>query len=199
MSVIQTVSGVFFDVKNPDPSLVNIVDIAHGLSHLCRFTGQTNGFYSVAEHSVKVSRLVPEDMALEGLLHDASEAYVGDMASPLKALLPEYQHIERKVQWAIARAFDLGYPFDHEIHRADRILLATERRDLMPVTPAHIREAGRDPWAGVECYGVLPARLNPLCPDEAKKEFLDRYDELLAERQARREMPQRLWENRLVE
>jgi len=199
MSLIQTASGIFFNLKHPDPSLVSIVDIAHGLSHLCRFTGHTNGFYSVAEHSVKVSRLVPEDLALEGLLHDASEAYVGDMASPLKALLPEYRRIEWKVQHAIARAFDLEYPFDLEIHRADRILLATERRDLMPVTPAHIREAGRDPWAGVDRYGVLPARLNPLCPDEAKEAFLERYDELLAERQERREMPRRLWENRLIE
>lgn len=115
-SSISTVSGRFFDILKPEDYEFDIDEIATALSNICRYTGHVNKFYSVAEHSVLVSRLVPSRLALAGLLHDASEAFVGDVSSPLKRLLPDYKRIEERVQEAIADQFGLPYPFPQEVH-----------------------------------------------------------------------------------
>lgn len=129
-SSITTVSGRFFDLLRPEEYEFDIEEIGYALSNLCRYTGHVNGFYSVAEHSVLVSRLVPEKLALTGLLHDASEAFMGDVSSPLKKLLPEYKRIEDRVQNAIAAHFGLEYPFPHEIHEADKRMYWQERQEI---------------------------------------------------------------------
>lgn len=135
MNYIVTRSGGKFWYDNPMGSAYTIEDIAASLSKLCRFVGHTREMYSVAEHSVLVSRLVPRGMELAGLLHDASEAFCGDIASPLKAMLPEYKQIEDRVQGAIMARF--GVQWDHfvkeQVKRADLIALATEKRDLLPI------------------------------------------------------------------
>jgi len=81
---IQTISGRKFPLAEPDPNQIDIEDIAHALSMLCRFNGHCTQFYSVAEHSMHVSHEISNDLALAGLLHDAAEAYLGDVPSPLK-------------------------------------------------------------------------------------------------------------------
>ena len=130
-SSITTLSGKFFDILKPEEYDFDIEEIASALSNICRYTGHVNTFYSVAEHSVLVSRIVPERLALAGLLHDASEAYLGDVSSPLKALLPEYKAIERRVQSAIADAFGLGDSLDHPaIHEADKRMYWQERQSV---------------------------------------------------------------------
>lgn len=129
-----TYTGKYFDLLNPDPALVDIVDIANGLSKQCRFNGHCLRFYSVAQHSVAVSYLVPEEHALHGLLHDAAEAYIGDVIAPLKQLLPDYKQIEKTVEQAIFSAFRLPSLLPHCVKKADAIMLFTERRDLMPKT-----------------------------------------------------------------
>lgn len=134
MTWIQTYTGIKFDLLDPQPEMINILDIAHSLSNICRFTGHCKHFYSVAQHSVFVSRLVPPDLAIQGLLHDATEAYVSDMAGPLKAELSEYRKIEDKIWTVIARAFNLPEKLDPAVKRADGIMLVTERRDLMAPT-----------------------------------------------------------------
>lgn len=103
---IQTRSGVRFWLREPERSDIRLRDIAAGLSKLCRYNGQTIKFYSVAEHSYRASLLVPDEYALAALLHDASEAYLGDVSTPLKAMLPEYREIEALVQDAIYERFN---------------------------------------------------------------------------------------------
>ena len=143
---------------------VNIEDIAHGLAYQCRFNGQTSAFYSVAQHSLLVAGMLPDSLKLVGLLHDAAEAYIGDMVKPLKPFIPEYQNIEKQVSREISRFFnleDLSYP---EIKEADLILLATEKRDLMPNST--------EPWKAIIGYSALGERIISMHPEEAKAEFL---------------------------
>lgn len=94
MSWILTSTGKVFEYLHTTEDQIDINDIAFGLSRESRFAGQTSHFYSVAQHSLAVARAVPLDYALEGLLHDAAEAYCKDLPSPLKALLPGYKEIE---------------------------------------------------------------------------------------------------------
>lgn len=133
MSWIQTYTGRRFDLLNPAASDVDIRDIAHALSNCCRFAGHTKQFYSVAQHSVIVSRVCEPRDALYGLLHDAAEAYTGDLTRPLKKTLPEFYEIERRIEAAIFVRFGLRH--DSEAHARikfwDDRLLATEVRDFM--------------------------------------------------------------------
>lgn len=169
---ISTWSGKWFDILNPDHYEYDIKEIAHALSNLCRYTGHTNSFYSVAEHSVLVSRLVPADLALCGLLHDASEAYLGDVASPLKALLPEYHKIEQSVESAIASHFRLQFPFPPEIKEADKKMYWQERQGI---ADNGIRDRlwnqGNRAARKVEAVGMPPHM--------AKRMFLSRYNEIM--------------------
>ncbi len=170
MTWILTKSGRKFDYMNPKPEQIHILDIAHGLACEARFAGQTRSFYSVAQHSTQLSYLVGRELAVEGLLHDAAEAYCKDIPSPLKALLPEYQVIENRVQTAINKRFGLPETGNASVKEADLIMLATERRDLMP---KHYEE-----WLCLK--GVLPMerRIEPRNPYRAYLMFLQRWMEL---------------------
>jgi hypothetical protein len=130
---MQTYTGKLVDLSNFTPEDVRLPDISHALSQINRFTGHTTHPLSVAEHSVMVSKLCPPEHALWGLLHDASEAYLGDVASPLKAMLPDYRAIEQRVQQVIARAFRLPWPMPDAVHEADRRALMAEKHALMSV------------------------------------------------------------------
>jgi hypothetical protein len=140
--VIQIGSGAYFDLLNPDPATVRVEDIAAALSRLCRFTGHCRRFYSVAQHSTLVSRLVPPELARWGLYHDAAEAYLGDVASPLKRLLPDYKAIEHRVEEAVFAALGLYGPMPPEVKRADLVALAAEKHDLLPWS-----EADHEHWS----------------------------------------------------
>ena len=145
MTWILTSSGRRFDYADPQPHMIELGDIAQALSKESRFNGHTQGFYSVAQHSFIASFIVPKARALEALLHDGTEAYMKDLPRPLKLLLPDYQAIEQAVDRAIRNKFGLPQTLSAEVKRADLIMLATERRDLMPPDDA--------PWAvlaGVE-------------------------------------------------
>ena len=168
---ILTHSGISFNLLEPDPDLIEIEDIAHALSHLCRFTGHTKCFYSVAEHSVLVSLYVPPQFGLEALLHDAAEAYIGDVSSPLKAQLHEYRNIEFKLDQAIRKRFGLPPKQSPCIKQADLIMLATEKRDLMP---AHL-----DDWALLQGITPLADTITTTLPaDIARVYFLDHFETL---------------------
>ncbi len=173
-SCIGVTGGEFFDLLRPHEMEFNIEVIANALSNICRYTGHVDRFYSVAEHCVLVSRACPPKYALEGLLHDASEAYVGDVSSPLKRLLPDYRKIEEDVQSALAVAFGLVYPFPEEIHRADKQLYWAERATVAPGADKLWHQDLR------ASRKVTPAGMSPLM---AKRMFLARYKELTNERQ----------------
>lgn len=134
---ILTRSGIYFDLVTPNPDDVRIEDIAAALSKLCRFTGHTKSFYSVAQHCLLVSSNAPDHLKLHALLHDASEAYLGDVSSPLKQLIPMYKLLEGNVHATIMEAFKLPglLPEDQELLRElDLRALKTERNLFMPKT-----------------------------------------------------------------
>lgn len=129
MTWILTSTGRRVDFADPSPDTIDIIDIANGLSKQCRFSGQCRAHYSVAQHCVLVSAIVPRHAAMAALLHDAAEAYMHDMPSPLKQMLPEFQTIERRLQDAILAHFGVQSSDDDRqaIAHTDLVLLATEQ------------------------------------------------------------------------
>lgn len=173
MSWIYTNSGEHFNFINPRPEQICIDDIACGLSNICRFTGQLNEFYSVAQHSVLASHIVPPEFAFEALMHDAQEAYLGDVSSPLKGLLPDYRRIERVVEMVIRMNYGLPAVMSSVVKHADLTLLATERRDLD-------LDDGT-PWPVLEGIEPLDRVITPLSPRQAMIQFLNRFNELYSQ------------------
>lgn len=176
---ILTFSGKYFDFMNPRNNDFNIHDIAHALSNVCRFAGHTREFYSVAQHSVMVARIcfrraAPDDIidhGRAGLLHDAAEAYLGDITRPLKQLLPDYKVIEQRTEAALFAAFGIPHPMPKIVKHADLVMLATEQRDLMP--------AHDDEWSLIAGIEPLTEIINPWYPEKAEREFLKLWEELM--------------------
>jgi uncharacterized protein len=164
---IQTYTGRRICPIDPDPSAIDITDIAHALAVNSRFTGHTYEPYSVAQHSVLVSRYCHAKDALWGLLHDASEAYLSDIARPVKQHMPEYKAIEEKLMEAIAIHFNLQMPIPASVKEADNALLMAERRDLLV------------PLEGWTQYGIpIDEHIVPWQFTAAERVFLERFEEL---------------------
>ena len=139
MSSIKTYTGIMFDPLNPDQNLIDIVDIAHALSMLCRANGHFKTFYSVGQHSLNcmeeaAARGYTKKVQLACLLHDASEAYLSDVTRPVKAELPHYKEIEAPLQDAIWNKW-LGEPLTEQersqVFAIDDAILAFEFLQLM--------------------------------------------------------------------
>ncbi len=169
MTHIITFTHRKIDPLAPDPSLLVLADIAHALSMLCRYTGHTSEFYSVAEHCVHVSDLLPLEHALTGLMHDASEAYLSDLSGPLKASgkMGQYLKAEKRLMDVIAREFGFAFPLPKEVVAMDEALLHAEMEQL---------------FRGYYPYGRFPnaAKITVACwsPKEAERQFLNRFHAL---------------------
>lgn len=164
---IETYSGKHFHLLQPTGVEIDIEDIAHSLANMCRFGGHVKHFYSVAEHCVHVSTLTGN---LDGLLHDASEAYVADIVSPLKPHLINYHHIENAIMLTIAKQYGILWPVSADTKDADVAQLKTEARHLLP-------SKGKDwipDYPSKRKGGVIPKCWTP---DQAKMKFLERFEE----------------------
>lgn len=173
MTWITTHSGLHFDYSKPNPDAIYIRDIAIALSRECRFTGQSQKFYSVAQHSVECSYIVPDAFKLEALLHDAVEAYCKDIPSPLKKLLPDYQKIENNIDLVIRKKFNLPLTISAEVKRADLIMLATEHRD--------IANDGKE-WPMLDGIPLLERKIKCMSSEESYDKFLELFFELIRSR-----------------
>lgn len=173
---IQTYSGGKFYPLDPKPEDVKIEDIAHALANQCRFAGHVRHFYSVAQHSVLVSCICDIADRRWGLLHDAPEAYSCDLPRPIKydpRILPVFKELESRIEAAIVEHFRLPIGEPESVKAADRVLMFTERRDLLP----HI-EWDSDKWGMGPEGKPLPYRIIPWSPEHAEKMFLKRHKEL---------------------
>lgn len=173
---LELFSGIFYDFLDPKPEQINIDDIAFSLSNKARFSGHTL-FYSVAEHSVAVAKRLPKRLQLAGLLHDAAEAYLGDVASPLKACLPDYKKIEATNERAIFKKFGLDLsPEDWAlVKHADLQALYNEAHVLVP-------SQGKD-WSMFKGKQWKLDSIYPMCltPEEAHRLFMFMYHQLTSD------------------
>lgn len=170
---IQTFSGLCYPLLAPDASDVCLDDIAHAVAGLERYTGHARRVaglhgYTVAQHSVHVSEIVPREDAFAALMHDSPEAYVGDASSPLKRCLSNFGYVERLSYLAIAKRFRLPFQLPPSVKHADLVLLATEKRDLMAPEPR--------PWLPLP--EPLPERIRIWSADVAEERFRERFEEL---------------------
>lgn len=155
MSIIVTNSGKFVNLADPQPESICIEDIAHHLAHINRFTGATTTAYSVATHSIYVAGLVSDEYKLQALMHDATEAYLGDVSSPLKSILPEYKLLEAKMHAVIADKFGFSPTIPKEVHEADGMAYVKERTMLFsPAVPIEA-DPDYDRWEKV----AIPSQL----------------------------------------
>jgi len=174
---VLTASGLEVDLFDPQPDQIHIGDIALALSRIVRFNGHTRFRLTVAQHSILVAQLLPDAIKLEGLLHDAHEAYVGDLVSPLVAAMDAVDPgasfalsvIKQKLDAVIAERFLLCRTdaVVKYVAEKDLVALATERRDLMPTST---------PWsslAGVEPHKFPVQYVNS---HNARMSFLDMFN-----------------------
>lgn len=179
-SWMQTYTSTAYEPFSPKPEMVNIVDIAHALSNNCRFNGHTRQFYSVAQHCVLVSKaLEDEGYGVEtqffGLFHDAPEAYITDMVSPIKRRLPDFKKLEELNESVIFPKYHIKATRKKKarVKVADIRMLVTEARDVMGMAPK--------PW-GVLAAPYTSFKIDAKLPHDAEIEFLLRFEELMLKR-----------------
>lgn len=178
-ATIETFTGVLFDILNPTLDMIDIRDIAHAGSQLCRFTGHTKFHYSIAQHELLGSFIVPRENALEFLLHDAAESYVNDMSRPLKHQTEcgdHYRPVEEKIQSLIRKKFGLPKVQSPVIHEVDNAMLWAEKNQIM----------GSAKWSAESITACnvsvdrIPAdvKIHEHAPRFIERKFLERFAQL---------------------
>jgi len=166
--MIQTFTGKYVNPLNLKMEDIDIRDIAHCLSQLCRFTAHTNTFYSVAEHSLYVSYLLPDEWKLAGLLHDASEAYLCDLASPVKRAITGYKIHEEQAQDKIYRKFGINYVNHRRIKVVDNVVLYHEAMKLFNEDFGYFDKYKND----------IPVNIQVCSPKVVEYKFLKQFERL---------------------
>lgn len=170
-STIKVSSGHYVDIQNPEPDMIDIHSIASALSKICRFGGHCPLFYSVAEHCIHAAGFAqndghPDVVVRAILLHDATEAYLGDMVKPLKQILPEYSQLERKMERAVSEHFGIDFEKHADvIKHYDRLMLKAEKIAQWPDDNAQ--------WEGWLEIEHRPVAFKYLMPERARIEFLE--------------------------
>jgi hypothetical protein len=166
---ITTYSGAKFFIDQYNIQDIPIEDIAHALSMNCRFNGHLSEYYSVAEHSIVVSHLVDRDCALEGLLHDITEAFIPDMPRPFKTLITGFEEYEKNLWWAAADHFGLSPNLPENVKYIDKNIVRDEAQRFYSSPPD---------WINFYESVCPQAVLIGMSPSIAKMEFLARFKEL---------------------
>lgn len=171
---IRTYSGAIFYPLQPEIDSINIIDIAHSLSLICRYLGHIEDHYSVVQHSWIVSNYFKDDIILAkwGLLHDAPEAYICDIPRPIKPQLIGYTELEEQYEKLIAEKFDLPYPIPSEVKEIDTRILKTEMLSRMTYKNPKFQHTEIKKIEG------LKVNIPVISPKEAELQFLRKYIEL---------------------
>jgi uncharacterized protein len=175
-NTIRLRSGLYFDLADPQPDQFRLSDIAGALAKICRFGGQANAWYSVAEHSCHCADQADADGLTLGvrraaLMHDAAEAFCGDVVKPLKVLLRNYAGIESSIEAVIGDKYGIDFDAHREaIRKIDREMLIAERRALF--TPDKIK------WTREDSIRCLSLKFCCWTPKMAEQEFYQRLTEL---------------------
>ncbi len=169
-NTIKVAAGHYVDLASPDPATIDIKSIAAALSKICRFGGHCPKFYSVAEHSVHATAMACSDgytgdALLAVFLHDAAEAYTGDMVKPLKIMIPEFSVIERNIETAVELAFGVDFArWNSVIKRFDWAMLKAEKLSLWP--------EDTEKWTGFGEIKDRDVQFQFFGPQEAERQFL---------------------------
>lgn len=179
---IQTFTGIKFDILNPTIEMICIEDIAHGLSNICRYGGQSKNFYSVAEHSwwisIELLKGLNPQFQLAGLMHDAAEAYIGDMVRPLKhsGMMEFFRETEDCIEELICEKFQIPFPMPKLIKDMDNQMLAREIADTKIMAPFH-KDSSVKPT-----IPIIPTGAFCFSPQRAEDVFLYRFYDLMRTR-----------------
>lgn len=169
-NTIKVAAGHYVDLVSPDPASIEIISIASALSKICRFGGHCPKFYSVAEHCVHATAMASADgytgdALMAVFLHDAAEAYLGDMVKPLKVTMPQYSEAEQRMESAIELAFGVDIErWSGVIKKFDRAMLKAEKIAMWP--------EDKEKWHG---FGEIEDREVPFqfwSPEDAERHFL---------------------------
>jgi len=128
---IRTFTGKYVNVFDPDPATIDIIDIAHALAKEQRWGNHLSKNYSVAQHSIICSELVPTENKFTALMHDSTEAYLRDLCSPIKKKLIGYKDLENSLMKHLADIFGFEYPLPERVKEADAFMLKREWNALM--------------------------------------------------------------------
>lgn len=175
-NTIKVAAGHYVDLAAPSPDSIDILTVAASLSKLCRFGCHVPIFYSVAEHCIHATALaVSEGLVGDALravfLHDAAEAYIGDVVKPLKVMLPDYAVVERRMEQAVAKSFGVDFErWADVVKRFDRMMLKAEKLTLWP--------DDREEWTGFAGIDHRQVKFQFWMPNDAEREFL-RFAETL--------------------
>lgn len=191
---IELFTGRYLNVADPDPAAITLEDIAHGLAATCRFGGQCRYFYSVAQHAVMCSEYVTRRghgpvLALAALHHDDAEAFLADIARPLKLLLqPTYGELTDRMDAAIRTALGSVWPLEgikaREVKEADNWALLLEARYLLPSRGRHWGAQASAWELDLTATGHEDLWMGDMTPDEAEGWFAKRHRDLVAELRA---------------